>query len=104
MNSVERMVHYAEEVEQENFKGDEQPPESWPRNGSLEFKDLYLSYRPELPPVLKGLNMRLESGEKLGIVGRSVPSMIFNSKRRELKISLGRVPGSRLSWWLCLEW
>ncbi|KAF8907014.1 P-loop containing nucleoside triphosphate hydrolase protein [Gymnopilus junonius] len=73
MNSVERIVHYAKEVEQEKYKGDSnlQPPSSWPATGSIEMNDLQLCYRPELPPVLAGLSMRLESGEKLGIVGRT---------------------------------
>lgn len=74
MNSVERVVYYAEEVEQEKYKGNSelQPPASWPTTGSIEMTNLQLSYRPELPPVLKGLTMRLQSGEKLGIVGRCV--------------------------------
>ena len=28
-----------------------------------------LRYRPELPPVLKGLSMSVQGGEKIGIVG-----------------------------------
>lgn len=72
MNSVERVVHYAKHIEQEAFKGDKdsQPPASWPSTGKIEFKDLHLSYRPGLPRVLKGLNIKIAAGEKLGIVGR----------------------------------
>ena len=51
-------------------------------------KDVVLRYRPELPPVLKGLSMSVQGGEKIGIVGRtgagkssimSTPSLILES-------------------------
>jgi hypothetical protein len=29
-----------------------------------------MSYRPGLPKVLKGIEMRIEGGEKIGVVGR----------------------------------
>ena len=74
MNSVERIVHYATEVEQEAAHEipDKKPPQSWPANGEVELKDIVLNYRPELPPVLKGISMSVKAGEKIGIVGRFV--------------------------------
>ena len=51
---------------------DRKPPASWPADGRIELKDVVLKYRPELPPVLKGLSMSVKPGEKIGIVGRSV--------------------------------
>jgi ABC-type multidrug transport system fused ATPase/permease subunit len=72
MDSVERIVYYADDLEQE-------PPHeiperklaaSWPSDGRLEIKDAFLKYRPELPPVLKGLSMTIKGGEKIGIIGR----------------------------------
>ncbi|KAJ8520164.1 hypothetical protein ONZ45_g2986 [Pleurotus djamor] len=73
MNSVERVVHYAKEVEQEapHDLPDRKPPAPWPSKGQVELKDVVLSYRPELPPVLKGINMNIKGGEKIGIVGRN---------------------------------
>lgn len=72
MNSVERLVHYATEVEQEapHELPDNKPPAGWPASGRVELKDVFLSYRPGLPSVLKGLNMTVQAGEKIGIVGR----------------------------------
>jgi ABC-type bacteriocin/lantibiotic exporter with double-glycine peptidase domain len=72
MNSVERIVYYARDLEQE--KPHEipatKPSAPWPSNGKLEIKEAVLKYRPELPLVLKGLTMSVDGGEKIGIVGR----------------------------------
>ena len=72
MNSVERIVHYTTEVEQESPHEvpDQKPPVSWPAQGQIVFKDVVLKYRPELPVVLEGLSMDVKTGEKVGIVGR----------------------------------
>ena len=72
MNAVERIVHYANELEQEaphEVKGSAAPP-SWPFEGRIVVKDVFMKYRPELRPVLNGLSMDITSGEKIGIVGR----------------------------------
>lgn len=73
MNSVERIVHYATAVEQEapHELPDAKPPTAWPAKGRVELKDIVLNYRPELPPVLKGISMTVAAGEKIGIVGRT---------------------------------
>lgn len=72
MNSVERVVYYGHNIEQEAPHAIEgvRPPSAWPSEGKIELKDVELRYRPELPPVLKSLNMTVEGGEKIGIVGR----------------------------------
>jgi ABC-type multidrug transport system fused ATPase/permease subunit len=72
MNSVERIVYYARDLEQEppHEIPERKPAASWPRDGKLEIKDAVLKYRPELPLVLKGLSMTVKGGEKIGIVGR----------------------------------
>jgi ABC-type bacteriocin/lantibiotic exporter with double-glycine peptidase domain len=72
MNSVERIVHYANEVEQEAaYEIPEAKPKApWPAEGRVELKNMSLKYRPELPLVLKGISMDIRAGEKIGIVGR----------------------------------
>ena len=72
MNSVERIVYYARDLEQEppHKIPERKPTASWPKDGKLEIKDAVLKYRPELPLVLKGLSMTVRGGEKIGIVGR----------------------------------
>ncbi|KAJ3514870.1 hypothetical protein NLJ89_g2120 [Agrocybe chaxingu] len=69
MNSVERILYYAQEVEQEapHSLPEKKPAASWPAHGRLELKNVVLSYRPELPPVLKGISMSVKAGEKIGI-------------------------------------
>ncbi|KAJ2785146.1 hypothetical protein H4R18_000734 [Coemansia javaensis] len=39
--------------------------------GRVEFRDFSLRYRPNLPPALDGINLTIEAGEKIGIVGRT---------------------------------
>jgi ABC-type transport system involved in Fe-S cluster assembly fused permease/ATPase subunit len=38
--------------------------------GRVELKEVVVKYRPDLPPVLKGLSMTIQAGEKIGFVGR----------------------------------
>ncbi|KAF8273331.1 P-loop containing nucleoside triphosphate hydrolase protein [Lactarius quietus] len=73
MNSVERIIYYARDLEQEppHEIPEQKPVAPWPSNGKVEIKEAVLKYRPELPLVLKGLSMSVEGGEKIGIVGRT---------------------------------
>ncbi|GAA6012116.1 hypothetical protein JCM10207_005134 [Rhodosporidiobolus poonsookiae] len=73
LNSVERVLHYANNLEAEAAAEieDKKPPPEWPSQGRIEFKDVVMSYRPELPPVLKGLSLSIGAGEKIGVVGRT---------------------------------
>jgi ATP-binding cassette subfamily C (CFTR/MRP) protein 4 len=71
--SVERVLQYCE-LEQEAAlysKPGKEPPENWPDKGSIEVEDLWASYRPGLPPVLKGLTFNISPGTVVGIVGRT---------------------------------
>ncbi|KAG6617571.1 multidrug resistance protein ABC superfamily [Phytophthora cinnamomi] len=43
----------------------------WPSQGAVRFEGLCLRYRPELPLVLKGVDMDVGAGEKIGICGRT---------------------------------
>ncbi|KAG8164026.1 hypothetical protein KVR01_005944 [Diaporthe batatas] len=76
MNSVERMLHYAYNIEQEppyevdNVDKDLEA-KAWPQNGHVEFRDLTLSHRPGLPPALREVTLDIRPGEKVGIVGRT---------------------------------
>ncbi|KAG9315243.1 hypothetical protein JVU11DRAFT_4377 [Chiua virens] len=95
MNSVERIAHYANEVEQEaphQLKNSVVSP-SWPVEGCIAMKDVFMKYRPELPPVLKGLSMTITPGEKIGIVGRTGAgkSSIMTALYRLVELSSGSI-------------
>lgn len=71
-NSVERIVHYTRQLEQEapHEIPEKKPKAPWPAEGGIELKDVVLKYRPELPAVLKNMTISVRPGEKIGIVGR----------------------------------
>ncbi|KAF9901434.1 hypothetical protein EC991_006105 [Linnemannia zychae] len=76
MNSAERLVHYIKNIPQEPptaTSPHRQPPLSstWPSQGSLEFKNVTLRYRPDLPPVLRDISFSVQAGHKIGVVGRT---------------------------------
>ncbi|KAH8100094.1 P-loop containing nucleoside triphosphate hydrolase protein [Cristinia sonorae] len=95
MNSVERIVHYASELEQEapHELPDQKPPAPWPSKGEVELRDVELKYRPELPSVLRGLSMRIAPGEKIGIVGRTGAgkSSIMTALYRLVELTSGSI-------------
>jgi ABC-type multidrug transport system fused ATPase/permease subunit len=68
-------------------------PTEWPTAGRIEIKDLELCYRPELPPVLKGISLDIKAGEKIGIVGRTGAgkSSIISAVYRLVELSGGSV-------------
>eukprot|EP00884_Botryococcus_braunii_P000224 jgi/Botrbrau1/10201/Bobra.116_1s0017.1 len=71
-NSVERLLTY-QNLPQEAalIIPDNRPPEDWPPRGELSFSDVWMRYRPDLDPVLKGVSFKVEPREKIGIVGRT---------------------------------
>jgi ABC-type multidrug transport system fused ATPase/permease subunit len=100
MNSVERIVYYTHDLEQEPPHNipEKQPAAPWPSEGKLEINDAVLKYRPELPTVLKGLSMTVEGGEKIGIVGRWVAFLTtsFAIKLMSSLLLVERVPANHL--------
>ena len=46
-------------------------PKSWPEYGHLQFRNVSLRYRTNLPLALNGLTFDIPAGKKCGIVGRS---------------------------------
>ena len=95
MNSVERIIHYAKNLEQEPAHEipETKPKASWPAEGRVEIKDVVLRYRPELPDVLTGLSMDVAPGEKIGIVGRTGAgkSSIMTALYRLVELTAGSI-------------
>ena len=85
MTSAERIHEYGQLIPEkyQNSNGNDVFPVDWPSRGIVEFKDYTFRYRSELDPVLKNLNLRIESKEKIGIIGRT--GMITTLLRVRLK-------------------
>ncbi|KAJ2076249.1 hypothetical protein GGH13_000033 [Coemansia sp. S155-1] len=48
-----------------------QPSAQWPSNGKIEFRDFSMKYGEDLGFALKNVNLKINPGEKIGIVGRT---------------------------------
>lgn len=58
MNAVERLTYYAgPDLPQEAAYeiSETAPPATWPDRGEIVFDTITMAYRPDLPPVLKGM-------------------------------------------------
>ncbi|KAF8594046.1 hypothetical protein BDV93DRAFT_529547 [Ceratobasidium sp. AG-I] len=70
-NSLERIQHYVE-IEQEPVATvDKQPPAFWPASGTIRVEDLTARYSINGPAVLHQISFEIQSGERVGIVGRT---------------------------------
>ena len=43
----------------------------WPRKGEIQVRGLQMRYRPDMPLVLKGVNLNIPAACKVGLVGRT---------------------------------
>ncbi|XP_008584452.1 PREDICTED: multidrug resistance-associated protein 1 [Galeopterus variegatus] len=70
--AVERLKEYSETEKEAPWQIQETaPPSNWPQVGRVEFRDYSLRYRDDLDLVLKHINITIDGGEKVGIVGRT---------------------------------
>ncbi|XP_057630326.1 ATP-binding cassette sub-family C member 3 [Chionomys nivalis] len=70
--AVERVKEYSKtETEAPWVIEGNRAPEGWPTHGAVEFRNYSVRYRPGLELVLKNLTLRVQGGEKVGIVGRT---------------------------------
>ncbi|XP_066250978.1 ATP-binding cassette sub-family C member 4-like [Euwallacea similis] len=73
LTSVERVLQYTKLQNEGPFDTPKKklPVLSWPSFGRIQFKNLSLSYVDEDGPVLKNLEFIIQSGKKIGVVGRT---------------------------------
>ena len=71
LESCEAYTHIVQEAPLV-FKNDKSLKEkNFPQTGKIEFKNFSVKYRPDTKIVLKNLNFIINSGEKIGVVGRT---------------------------------
>uniref|UniRef100_A0A8C0VFR0 Multidrug resistance-associated protein 1 n=1 Tax=Cyanistes caeruleus TaxID=156563 RepID=A0A8C0VFR0_CYACU len=70
--AVERVKEYSEMEKEAEWRIEQTAPaSSWPEEGKVEFRGYGLRYRDDLDLVLKNINVTINGGEKIGIVGRT---------------------------------
>ena len=95
MTAVERVVNYTKLDPEPGYGTSTAPPESWPQEGTLQFKNMSLAYAEDGPRVLKDITLSVGDKEKVGIVGRtgagksSVASALFRMPEPEGNIFVG---------------
>ncbi|XP_025410477.1 multidrug resistance-associated protein 1 isoform X2 [Sipha flava] len=84
--AVERIKEYGETPQEAPWEVPTNlPPKDWPTKGEVEFKNLKVRYREGLDLALKGLDIFVEGGTKVGIVGRT------GAGKSSLTLSLFRI-------------
>ena len=104
MTSVERIIEYTKVEEEKSLESspENKPSENWPSQGRIEFRNVFLRYNPDKPPVLKNLNFVILPREKIGIVGRtgagksSLITALFRLAHLDGEIYIDGVPTSNM--------
>lgn len=93
MNAVERLLYYGTQLEEEAPSKTIDVRPSWPEKGEIVFDNVEMRYRAGLPLVLQGLNVHIQGGERIGIVGRTGAgkSSIMSTLFRLVEISGGHI-------------
>ena len=85
LNIVNIDVEKSTGIDPEKGFAKEKEHKIWPNQGKIEFVNFSAGYRPETPIVLKDINIEINPGEKIGIVGRT------GSGKSSLVLSLARI-------------
>lgn len=70
-NSLERIQHYVEIEQEPEATVDKKPPAFWPSSGNIAVENLTARYSPNGPAVLHSISFEIQSGERVGVVGRT---------------------------------
>ena len=71
MTSVERVMAYTKLDSEPGYKVDRIPPEQWPREGNIIFRNVSLTYFLGGPQALKSIDLDIKGGSKIGVAGRT---------------------------------
>jgi ATP-binding cassette subfamily C (CFTR/MRP) protein 1 len=94
MNNAERVLFYVNQPrEAEPVNPNYRPPTTWPEKGQIEFQEIVMHYRPDLPPALNSISCTIRENEKVGIVGRtgSGKSSLIGALFRLVELSEGTI-------------
>jgi ABC-type multidrug transport system fused ATPase/permease subunit len=93
MNSTERLLYYAANLEEEAALHTTNMRSTWPEKGEIVFDNVQMRYREDLPLILDGLTIRIKPGERVGIVGRTGAgkSSIVSTLFRLVELSGGTI-------------
>ncbi|KDR83050.1 hypothetical protein GALMADRAFT_866663 [Galerina marginata CBS 339.88] len=70
-NSLERIQGYLDIDHEPTSTEAGKPPAAWPTSGTIVVENLSARYSQTGPTILRDLSFRIESGERVGIVGRT---------------------------------
>ncbi|XP_049393908.1 ABC transporter C family member 13 isoform X2 [Solanum stenotomum] len=70
MVSVERILQYMDVPSEEDVGGYPLHPQ-WPHQGEINFVNVTLKYKPQLPPALCGVSFTIAGGTQVGMIGRT---------------------------------
>ena len=74
MTSGERIDEYSQlprEEDEGGYKCLEKISPAWPTHGTIEFRNYSLRHRSNLEYAIRSINLTVESGQKIGIIGRT---------------------------------
>ncbi|XP_076243257.1 ATP-binding cassette sub-family C member 4 [Calliopsis andreniformis] len=71
ITAVERILQYTKLPREGSWESENPPPPNWPTQGRVSLKNVTMKYEKDEDPVLKNLNVTIEPGWKVGIVGRT---------------------------------
>ncbi|KAF8058246.1 hypothetical protein FPV67DRAFT_1565726 [Lyophyllum atratum] len=70
-DSLERIQGYIRIEQEPKAIADGVPPAYWPASGDIRVENLSARYSPDGPKVLHDLSFHIESGQRIGVVGRT---------------------------------
>ncbi|KAN0063624.1 Multidrug resistance protein fer6 [Thecaphora frezii] len=98
MSAVERVLHYADRIEQEKpyrvpEVDDELVVQGWPRRGAIRFEGVEIRYPTSDRPVLCGLDLDIQPGERMAFCGRTGAgkSTLVTALLRTVELCRGRI-------------
>ena len=96
MNAVERLLEYSNLPQERERHSDGDKllvARPWPSVGNIQFDNVQLRYRPTLPLALRGINLDIPGGSRVGICGRtgSGKSSLFVALFRIVELNQGSI-------------